>query len=85
MRKNPLRPIEFPVRDKPPVNNERKPQNVTLQPSRFEEKEEEEEATPPVVLSPLATNLPLASAAASAMPLVVEPVVEEENEPAFHY
>lgn len=74
--------IEFPVRDKP-VGNERKPQNVTLQPSRFEEKEPEEEVTPPVVLSPLATNLPLASAAAAAMPLVVEPTVEEEKEPAF--
>lgn len=78
----PSAPIEFPVRDKP-VSNERKPQNVTLQPSRFEEKEPEEEVTPPVVLSPLATNLPLASAAAAAMPLVVEPTVEEEKEPAF--
>ncbi|SDD52412.1 FtsK/SpoIIIE family DNA translocase [Pedobacter soli] len=78
----PSEPIEFPVRDKP-VSNERKPQNVTLQPSRFEEKEPEEEVTPPVVLSPLATNLPLASAAAAAMPLVVEPTVEEEKEPAF--
>jgi len=78
----PSEPIEFPVRDKP-VSNERKPQNVTLQPSRFEEKESDEEVTPPVVLSPLATNLPLASAAAAAMPLVVEPSVEEEKEPAF--
>ncbi|KIA90328.1 cell division protein FtsK [Pedobacter kyungheensis] len=78
----PSAPIEFPVRDKS-VSNERKPQNVTLQPSRFEEQEPEEEVTPPVVLSPLATNLPLASAAAAAMPLVVEPTVEEEKEPAF--
>ncbi|MGM9478416.1 DNA translocase FtsK 4TM domain-containing protein [Pedobacter sp. GSP4] len=79
----PSAPIEFPVRDKPPLSNERKPQNVTLQPSRFEEKEEEEEVTPPVILSPLATNLPLASTAAAAMPLVVEPMVEAENEPSF--
>ncbi|MNW96583.1 DNA translocase SpoIIIE [compost metagenome] len=78
----PSEPIEFPVRDKP-VSNERKPQNVTLQPSRFEEKEPEEEATPPVVLSPLATNLPLATTAASALPLVVEPPVNDEKEPAF--
>ncbi|WP_175635856.1 FtsK/SpoIIIE family DNA translocase [Pedobacter ghigonis] len=78
----PSEPIEFPVRDKP-VGNERKPQNVTLQPSRFEEKEPEEEATPPVVLSPLATNLPLATTAASALPLVVEPPVNDEKEPAF--
>jgi len=78
----PSEPIEFPVRDKP-VGNERKPQNVTLQPSRFEEKEPEEEATPPVVLSPLATNLPLATTAASAMPLAVEPPVNDEKEPAF--
>lgn len=75
-------PIEFPVRDKPPVSNERKQQNVVLQPSRYEEKEEEEVA-PPVVLSPLATNLPIASAAAAAMPLVVEPPIEAEKEPAF--
>lgn len=78
----PSEPIEFPVREKP-VSNERKPQNVTLQPSRFEEKEPEEEVTPPVILSPLATNLPLASAAAAAMPLVVEPTAAEEKEPDF--
>ncbi|WP_293312351.1 FtsK/SpoIIIE family DNA translocase [Pedobacter sp. UBA5917] len=75
-------PIEFPVREKPPVNNERKQQNVVLQPSRFEEKEEEEE-TAPVVLSPLATNLPIATAAAASMPLVVEPPIEDEKEPTF--
>ncbi|MGN7990160.1 DNA translocase FtsK 4TM domain-containing protein [Pedobacter sp. 22226] len=75
-------PIEFPVRDKPPVSSERKQQNVVLQPSRYEEKEEEEVA-PPVVLSPLATNLPLATAAATTMPLTVEPPVEAEKEPAF--
>lgn len=75
-------PIEFPVREKPSVNNERKQQNVVLQPSRFEEKEEEEEVVP-VVLSPLATNLPLATTAAATMPLVVEPPVEAEKEPAF--
>jgi len=78
----PAEPIEFPLREKP-VNNERKPQNVTLQPSRFEEKEAEEEVTPPVILSPLATNLPLATAAAAATPLVVEPPVSDEKEPAF--
>ncbi len=78
----PSEPIEFPVRDKP-VSNERKPQNVTLQPNRFEEKEPEDEVSPPVVLSPLATNLPLATTAASAMPLVVEPPVNDEKEPAF--
>jgi len=75
-------PIEFPVRDKPPVSNERKQQNVVLQPSRYEEKEEEEAVAPPVVLSPLATNLPLATAAAT-MPLTVEPPIEAEKEPAF--
>jgi len=75
-------PIEFPVREKP-SSNERKPQNVVLQPSRYEEKEVEEEVIPPVVLSPLATNLPLATAAASALPLTVEPPVEAEKEPAF--
>ena len=77
----PSAPIEFPVRDKP-VSNERKQQNVVLQPSRFEEKEEEETVAP-VVLSPLATNLPLAAAAASSLPLTVEPPVEVEKEPAF--
>ncbi|WP_316828915.1 DNA translocase FtsK [Pedobacter miscanthi] len=76
-------PIEFPVRDKPPVSSERKQQNVVLQPSRYEEKEAEEEVVPPVVLSPLATNLPLATAAAAAMPLTVEPPIEAEKEPAF--
>ncbi|ARS38973.1 cell division protein FtsK [Sphingobacteriaceae bacterium GW460-11-11-14-LB5] len=76
----PSEPIEFPVRDKP-VSNERKPQNVVLQPSRFEEKEEEETVAP-VVLSPLATNLPLATAAAT-LPLTVEPPIEAEKEPAF--
>jgi S-DNA-T family DNA segregation ATPase FtsK/SpoIIIE len=73
--------IEFPVRDKP-VSNERKQQNVVLQPSRFEEKEEEETVAP-VVLSPLATNLPLATAAATTLPLTVEPPIEAEKEPAF--
>ncbi len=77
----PSEPIEFPVRDKP-VSNERKPQNVVLQPSRFEEKEEEETVAP-VVLSPLATNLPLATAAAATLPLTVEPPIEAEKEPAF--
>ena len=77
----PSEPIEFPVRDKPPVN-ERKHQNVVLQPSRFEQKEEEE-VVAPVVLSPNAVNLPLAATAAAAMPLVVEPTIEEEKEPAF--
>jgi len=77
----PSAPIEFPVRDKAP-GNERKQQNVVLQPSRFEEKEEEESVAP-VVLSPLAANLPLATAAASSMPLVVEPPIEVEKEPAF--
>jgi len=77
----PSAPIEFPVRDKAP-GNERKQQNVVLQPSRFEEKEEEETVAP-VVLSPLAANLPLATAAASSMPLVVEPPIEVEKEPAF--
>lgn len=77
----PSAPIEFPVRDKAP-GNERKPQNVVLQPSRFEEKEEEETVAP-VVLSPLAANLPLATAAASSLPLVVEPPIEVEKEPAF--
>ncbi|QXU42791.1 DNA translocase FtsK [Pedobacter sp. D749] len=77
----PSAPIEFPVRDKVP-GNERKQQNVVLQPSRFEEKEEEETIAP-VVLSPLAANLPLATAAASSMPLVVEPPIEVEKEPAF--
>jgi S-DNA-T family DNA segregation ATPase FtsK/SpoIIIE len=75
-------PIEFPVRDKPPVSNERKQQNVVLQPSRYEEKEMEEEVVPPVVLSPLA-NLPLATAAASTLPLTVEPPIEAEKEPTF--
>jgi len=77
----PAASIEFPVRDKP-VSNERKQQNVVLQPSRFEEKEEEETVAP-VVLSPLATNLPLATAAAASLPLTVEPAVEVEKEPAF--
>ena len=77
----PSEPIEFPVRDKPPVS-ERKHQNVVLQPSRFEQKEEEE-VVAPVVLSPTAVNLPLAATAAAAMPLVVEPTIEEEKEPAF--
>ncbi|WP_343524217.1 DNA translocase FtsK [Pedobacter sp.] len=73
--------IEPVVPDRP-VTNERKQQNVVLQPSRFEEKEEEETVAP-VVLSPLATNLPIASAAATATPLVVEPPIEDEKEPAF--
>ncbi|MBE5322059.1 DNA translocase FtsK [Pedobacter sp. MR2016-19] len=77
----PSAPIEFPVRDKAP-GNERKQQNVVLQPSRFEEKEEEETVAP-VVLSPLAANLPLATAAASSLPLMVEPPIEAEKEPAF--
>jgi len=77
----PSEPIEFPVRDKP-VSNERKPQNVVLQPSRFEEKEEEETVAP-VVLSPLATNLPVATSAAATLPLTVEPPIEAEKEPAF--
>ncbi|MGQ7855140.1 DNA translocase FtsK 4TM domain-containing protein [Pedobacter sp. WC2501] len=77
----PSAPIEFPVRDKT-VGNERKQQNVVLQPSRFEEKEEEE-TVKPVVLSPLAANLPLATTAASSLPLVVEPPIEVEKEPAF--
>lgn len=79
----PSKPVEFPVRDKYPQKDERKPQNVVLQPSRFEEKEEDE-IIPPVVLSPLATNLPMAaSAAAAATPLVVEPQIYEDQEPAF--
>ncbi|NMN35965.1 FtsK/SpoIIIE family DNA translocase [Pedobacter sp. SG918] len=77
----PSAPIEFPVHDKP-VGSERKQQNVVLQPSRYEEKEEEETLAP-VVLSPLAANLPLATAAASSLPLVVEPPIETEKEPAF--
>ncbi|RYF16017.1 MAG: DNA translocase FtsK, partial [Flavobacteriales bacterium] len=79
-------PIEFPVREKPIINQERKQQNVVIQPSRYEEKAPEEEVVTPVTLSPLATNLPLttSAAAASAMPLTVEPAVEEEEkEPAF--
>ncbi|KQM78633.1 cell division protein FtsK [Pedobacter sp. Leaf216] len=80
---DPTEPIEFPVRDKAPVSNERKQQNVVLQPSRYEEKEEEEAIAPPVVLSPLATNLPLATAAAASLPLTVEPPIEVEKEPAF--
>ncbi|PWS28560.1 cell division protein FtsK [Pedobacter yonginense] len=79
----PFEPIEIPVRERTTsTNNERKPQNVVLQPNRFEETTEREEVLPPVVLSPLATNLPLA-AAASSMPLVVEPTINEEKEPAF--
>jgi S-DNA-T family DNA segregation ATPase FtsK/SpoIIIE len=77
----PSKPIEFPGREKP-VSNERKPQNVVLQPNRYEEKEEEEETAAPVVLSPLATNLPLATAA-STLPLTVEPPIEAEKEPTF--
>ncbi|MFC4211131.1 DNA translocase FtsK 4TM domain-containing protein [Pedobacter lithocola] len=72
-------PIEFPIRDKAPINNERRQQNVVLQPNRYEE-QEVETTVPPVVLSPLATNLPLATAAASSLPLVVEPTIQDEEE-----
>ncbi|RZK63774.1 MAG: DNA translocase FtsK, partial [Pedobacter sp.] len=79
-------PIEFPVRDKAPISTERRQQNVVIQPNRYEGKEEEEEVIAPVTLSPLATNLPLSTAAtvATSLPLTVEPTVqEEEKEPAF--
>jgi S-DNA-T family DNA segregation ATPase FtsK/SpoIIIE len=76
-------PIEFPVREKPLAVKERKQQNVVLQPSRFEQPElEASSSAAPVVLSPMATNLPMAAAAVS-MPLTVEPVIEEDTEPTF--
>ncbi|MCX2574854.1 FtsK/SpoIIIE family DNA translocase [Pedobacter sandarakinus] len=77
----PSEAIEFPVREKPVT--ERKQQNVVLQPNRFEATKEQEEDTASVILSPLATNLPLATAAATALPLTVEPAVPEEKEPTF--
>ena len=76
-------PIEFPVREKPLAVKERKQQNVVLQPNRYEQPEVEEPSTAPVVLSPMATNLPMAVSASAAMPLTVEPIIEEENEPTF--
>ncbi len=76
-------PIEFPVREKPLAVKERKQQNVVLQPSRFEQPEvEASSSVAPVVLSPMAANLPMAAAAVS-MPLTVEPVIEEDTEPTF--
>jgi len=76
-------PIEFPVREKPLAVKERKQQNVVLQPSRFEQPElEASSSAAPVVLSPMAANLPMAAAAVS-MPLTVEPVIEEDTEPTF--
>ena len=76
-------PIEFPVREKPLAVKERKQQNVVLQPSRFEQPElEASSSAAPVVLSPMATNLPMAAAAVS-MPLTVEPVIKEDTEPTF--
>ncbi|NTE05695.1 DNA translocase FtsK [Agrobacterium tumefaciens] len=76
-------PVELPVREKPFSGSERKQQNVVLQPSRFEHKEIEETVIAPVVLSPMATNLPIVSSVAESMPLTVEPVIEEEKEPVF--
>jgi len=76
-------PVELPVREKPLSGSERKQQNVVLQPSRFEHQEIEETVIAPVVLSPMATNLPIVSSVAESMPLTVEPVIEEEKEPVF--
>ncbi|WP_443946573.1 DNA translocase FtsK 4TM domain-containing protein [Pedobacter sp. AW1-32] len=83
-------PVEFPVREKSNLNNERKPQNVVLKPNRFEEKEEQAEEIPTsVVLSPMETNLPVAPPtpppAPVSMPLVIEneAEIEEKPEPAF--
>jgi len=76
-------PVELPVREKPLSGSERKQQNVVLQPSRFEHQEIEETVIAPVVLSPMATNLPIVSTVAESMPLTVEPVIEEEKEPVF--
>ncbi len=75
--------VEFPVRDKPLAPKERKQQNVVLQPSRFEQPEVEESAAAPVVLSPMSTNLPMAVSSPAALPLTVEPIIEEAHEPAF--
>lgn len=78
--------IEFPVREKKPGNNERRQQNVVIQPGRYEGNEDEDEVIAPVTLSPLATNLPLATSAVagSTLPLTVEPTIEEvEKQPAF--
>ncbi|WP_131536770.1 FtsK/SpoIIIE family DNA translocase [Pedobacter nototheniae] len=89
VREKPSEPVEFSVPGKPSANNERKPQNVVLRPNRYEEqeKEEEEDLIPPVVLSPLSTNLPItpvATAAAASLPLDVAPPIEEEKEePTF--
>lgn len=88
VRENRSEPVEFSLPNKPNVNNERRSQNVTLRPNRFEEKDEEEEVVAPVVLSPLATNLPITPVApvtpVATPPLVVEQVAEEEKvEPAF--
>jgi len=85
-------PVEFSVPGKPSVevNNERRSQNVILKPNRYEEEKEEEETEiiPPVVSSPLATNLPLTPVnpplTPVTPPLVVEtPIEEEKEEPAF--
>ncbi|WP_029283829.1 DNA translocase FtsK [Pedobacter sp. R20-19] len=76
-------PVELPVREKPLSSGDRKQQNIVLQPSRFEHQEIEETVIAPVVLSPMATNLPIVSSVAESMPLTVEPVIEEEKEPVF--
>lgn len=75
--------IELSADKKSSINNERKTQNVVLQPSRFEEKEAEVSAVAPVVLSPLTINLPLATTALSTTPLIVENPSMVENEPSF--
>ncbi|UKT66095.1 FtsK/SpoIIIE family DNA translocase [Pedobacter mucosus] len=75
--------IEFSVDKKSSPNNERKPQNVVLQPNRYQDNEEEVKVASPVALSPLTTNLPIAAATVSTLPLVVENPSAIENEPAF--
>ncbi|MCZ4244301.1 FtsK/SpoIIIE family DNA translocase [Pedobacter punctiformis] len=86
VRERPSEPVEFNVPGKSPLNNERKPQNVVLRPNRYEEPEEEEDTAPPVVLSPLSTNLPVTpvATAAASLPLDLEtPIEEVKDEPAF--
>ncbi len=66
--------VEFAAPNRNPVNevnNERKQQQVLIKPSRFEAPPVEEEVLAPVVLSPLATNLPLT-------PVVPVSVIEPE-------
>jgi S-DNA-T family DNA segregation ATPase FtsK/SpoIIIE len=85
VRERVTEPVEFKVPNKPNLNAEKKQQNVVLQPNRFDEKVEtvEDVLTAPVVLSPLATNLPIETIVAPALEVATPIEQEVEKEPDF--